>query len=186
MDWMKEWRDEIREQTITARSARNRRGGGGKRGAAKLPSDFLSEKQREALNGECKSYKLGSPMKWDKFKEMPTDLQATYIKLIRNKYNTPDGILAHCMGVSASAFSKTVKELKLCRKPSEIAKNRRWTTSDESVAFVDWWYGADTLPLSGAFVFEGRPLNYILEKINDKLGVLKDTPLNVKMNWEVV
>ena len=84
MEWMKEWRNEIREQTITARSARNRRGVKGKRGAVSLPSDFLTEKQREALNGECKSYKLGSPMQWEQFKEMPTDLQAMYIKLIRN------------------------------------------------------------------------------------------------------
>ena len=183
---VRELHEENREKKITARSARNRRGNTGARGAVMMPSDYMTKKQLEGMNGKCKSYKLGSPMRWDEFKEMPDDLQATYIKLIRNKYRTPDGILAHCMGISASAFSKKVKELKLCRKPSEIAENRNWSTSDESVAFVDWWYGTNNIPMSGAFVFEARPLNHILDKLKEKLSGLGDREINMNVSFEVI
>ena len=35
------------------------------------------------MSGECKSYRLNSPMSWDEFKAMPDDIKITYIKLLR-------------------------------------------------------------------------------------------------------
>lgn len=108
-----EFFEDCKEKAITARSARNRRARNGSGGGVKLPSDYLSEKQLNSLNGECKTYRLGAPMSWDEFSEMPNDLKAMYIKSLRKKFNVPDENIAEMMGISRPTFCKLIVELGL-------------------------------------------------------------------------
>ena len=100
-----------REKKNIARSARNKRTHTGKRGGVKLPSDYMTEKEKKQMNGEVKSYRLNSPMKWDEFKSMPDDVKIIYIKAIREKYNTPDTYIAQMFGAGQTAVSKEIRRL---------------------------------------------------------------------------
>lgn len=114
-----EFFEDCKEKAFTARSARNRRSHCGKSGTVKFPSDYMSQKQLNSLNGECKTYRLGAPMSWDEFSEMPDDLKAMYIKNRRKKFNATDMELAADMGVDISVFMECLDSIKV--KPLEPA-----------------------------------------------------------------
>lgn len=131
-----EFLQDCHEKAITARSAKNRKRYPGKKGPVKLPSDYMSEKELEGLNGECKTYKLGEHMSWDEFSEMPDDLKAMYIKNLRKKFNVPDQQLAVFMDVDISVFTECLNTIKV--KPF-MAKDRSWWATDDHGRFVTWW-----------------------------------------------
>lgn len=138
MAWMSDeafdLKQENREKKVTAQSARNRRGHTGKGGAVRMPSDNLTKKQREALNGECKTYRMGAPMKWGEFVGMPEDLQVMYIKGLRKTYNVPNKVLAEMLGISVSLISRYFKSIGLTKLKG--AKNN-WN-AEEKAAFYAW------------------------------------------------
>ena len=134
-DELYDYQEDIKEKRSINRSARNRRGHTGKGGAVKFSTDYLTEKQLRALDGECKTYRLGSPMNWDEFKSMPTDLQVMYIKKLRKQFNVPDEELATAMGVDISVFTERLGKLKL----SQRIGSREWYDTDSHGRFVTWW-----------------------------------------------
>jgi hypothetical protein len=102
---------DVKEKARTGRGARNKRTHAGKRGRVKFPSDYLTKKELNAMNGEAKAYRLNEPMNWEEFREMPDDLKVIYIQAIRDKYKVSDTRIANMMGVSQMTFSKTVRKL---------------------------------------------------------------------------
>lgn len=103
--------EDLREKKKTATGAYHKRTHCGKGGAVRFPSDFMTKKEREAMNGEVKSYKLNDPMSWAEFKSMPDDIKITYIKALRQRYNVSDTALAGMFGVSQTVVSKEMRRL---------------------------------------------------------------------------
>lgn len=101
-----------KEKKITSRSAKNRRAHNGKGGRPRFPSDNLSQKELKALSGEVKSYRLNEPMTWAEFRTMPDDLQITYIKLLRKRFNVSDTNIGKMLNVSQRTISKHLIKLK--------------------------------------------------------------------------
>lgn len=138
MAWMSdekyEFIEDVKEKRFTARSARNKKGHTGKGGAMRTPADFMSKKELKELNGECKTYKLGAPMSWDMFSELPDDLKAMYIKSLRRKFNVPDDEIAIGMGVDIFEFIECLKSIKL--KPFAASD---WYDTDDHERFLTWW-----------------------------------------------
>ena len=102
---------DVREKKNIARSSHNRRTHCGKSGGVKLPSDYLSTKEKRALNGSVKTYQLSKPMKWFDFKYMPKDLQIDYITELRDRYGASANVLAEMFGVSHQAVSSKMRDL---------------------------------------------------------------------------
>ena len=125
-----------REKKNIARSARNKRTHTGKRGGVKLPSDYMTEKEKKKMNGECKSYRLNSPMKWAEFKSMPDDLKIAYIKAIREKYNAPDTYIGQMFGVAQTNVSKEIRRLGIGN-----GKTRSGRTHWDKAGFLAWISG---------------------------------------------
>lgn len=125
-----EFYSDCREKKSIANSAFKRRTHCGKGGRVRLPSDNLTKKELNAMNGETKSYRLNEPMKWENFKEMPADLRAMYLKLLIQKYNVSATNIATMMGV---CFTSVVKEAK--RLGITFAQRNRFTKWDK-----DGWY----------------------------------------------
>lgn len=126
---------DVAEKKRIGRSAYNKRSHTGKGGSVKLPSDFMSRKEKEAMNGECKSYKLNSPMSYAEFKAMPQDLQIAYIKQLRKAYGAPDSEIAKMLGVSQNGFCTRIKNLGLNR-----GKNAQRLLFDKD-AWYAWLHG---------------------------------------------
>ena len=105
--------EDVRVKKQMANSARYKQTHTGKGGRAKLPSDYMKKKELEAMNGECKTYRLNSPMKWFEFKAMPDELKISYIKLIREKYGATDSAISDMLGVTKATFCHERKRLGL-------------------------------------------------------------------------
>lgn len=74
---------ELERKRIGYGDKHKKRGGGR---YVRLPSDHLTKKEREALNGECKTYKKKDFYTWEEFKELPSDLQVAWTNSIINRY----------------------------------------------------------------------------------------------------
>ena len=133
---------DVKDKKITARSARNTRTHCGKGGRVRFPSDNLSKKELMKMSGECKSYKLNSPMAWKEFMSMPDDIKITYIKLLRQKFNAPGKQIANMLGCNAADYSKEIKRLGI----SEGAHSRGRCTPWDKEGFFAWWHGTDKIP----------------------------------------
>lgn len=102
---------DVMEKKRTARGSHNKRTHCGKGGRVRLPSDNLTRKELNAMNGEVKSYRLNDPMTWAEFKTMPDDLKITYIKLLREKFGVSDSKIAEMMGIGQNTMSKESRRL---------------------------------------------------------------------------
>ena len=133
---------DVKDKGITARSARHKRTHCGKGGRVRLPSDNLSKKELQKMNGEVKRYRLNDPMDWKEFKSMPDDLKTTYIKLLREKFGVPDTQLGKAMGINCCSFSNEMSRLGL-----NIGVGvRNGATKWDKEGFWAWWNGVDKLP----------------------------------------
>lgn len=132
---------DVKEKKVTARSARNVRTHAGKGGRVKFPSDYLTRKELNAMNGEVKSYKLNDPLSWNEFKSMPDDIKVTYIKLLREKYGVPDCKIGEMMGVNKCTMSQEIKRIGL----GHGEKHGGYKGWDKE-GFYAWANGVDTLP----------------------------------------
>lgn len=77
-----------------ARGAQHMRHGSRSRRCS-LPSDHLTAAQLKRRNGPVRTYNLEKPMSWEAFKQMPLDLQQTYIASLQSRF-----------GVGAATISK--------------------------------------------------------------------------------
>ncbi len=132
------FRSDVREKASVSRSARYRRTHNGKRGRVKLPSDYMTEKEKKQMNGEVKSYRLNEPMSWKEFKALPDDIRVIYVKLLREKFHCFDSAIAEMMGVNKCSFSQEIKRLGLGHG-TKHGGNRTWAEKD---AFYAWVNGA--------------------------------------------
>lgn len=69
-----------------ANQARHKKGTKGRKGC-RLPSDYLTEREKKKMNGEVKTVKLGVPMKWEEFKKLSNNLKLEYLNNLKEKYH---------------------------------------------------------------------------------------------------
>lgn len=93
----------VQERKRIARGEKNKIKGGGR--AVRLPSDNLTKKEREAMNGETVTYKVHSPVKWPEFKRWPPDIQREYFKRLDTSYRPTAEMYADMFGVSKNTVS---------------------------------------------------------------------------------
>lgn len=127
---------DCKEKKALGNQVRYRRGRNGKGGGVKTASDYMTQKELRALDGEVKTYRLGSPMSWEEFNAMPDDLKKMYIKKLRKNFNVPDEMLATAMGVDIQKFADGMKSIKL--SPNK-ANGYEWYDTDEHGRFQTWW-----------------------------------------------
>ena len=128
----KAFRHDCRMKKVVAASARFRRSHAGKGGKVRLPSDNLTKKELEKMNGECKVYRLNKPMVWEEFKQLPDDMKIAYIKALRETYNAPTKEITKMLGVSSYTYGETLRRLGI----SEPTGTRR-TVAEEWFKWLD-------------------------------------------------
>ena len=77
VNFEKEFNSENALRKRIGRGDRYRKKGGGN--LCHLPSDNISRRQWESLNGEIKEWNIKSIMSWEQFKMMPEDMQQIYL-----------------------------------------------------------------------------------------------------------
>ena len=78
---------------------------GSKSKKCRLPSDHLSKKELNKMNGECKVYNLNKPMSYSNFCAMPVDLQIKYLETLRIKFGANQTDISKMMGVADTTLA---------------------------------------------------------------------------------
>lgn len=100
--------EDIKERNAMKRGAYHQKRGGGRH--VKMPSDFLTRKELNALNGEVQAYRLNEPMTWQQFRWMPEDIQRQYIMGLDAKYHPTNAALGKMLGVSGVTTGRWRKD----------------------------------------------------------------------------
>lgn len=88
-----------------ARNAKYKKNGS-KSKKCTLPSDYLSRKEREKMNGEVKNFNLKKKYSWYEFTAMPSDIQKEYLERLRDIYGaTMTEISVELFGVSQTTLA---------------------------------------------------------------------------------
>lgn len=69
----------IKERKSMLSGARHKKGGS-KSKKCTLPSDTLTKREKEKMNGEMKVYNLKYPVTYSEFMDMPQDIKEEYIR----------------------------------------------------------------------------------------------------------
>lgn len=97
--------EDVKERKSIARGAFHKKGGA-KSKKCTLPSDYLTRKEREKMNGEVKSWNLNEFYSWDEFKEMPSDIAAAYVSTLNQKHHVSMSTIAkELFNIADSTFS---------------------------------------------------------------------------------
>lgn len=105
------FRQTERERKRTARGTYNKKRQGGRH--VRLPSDNMTRKECNDMNGEIQTYRLNEPMTWQEFKKMPEDIRREYILGLRERYDASTGMFSSMFGVSKTVFLRELKALNI-------------------------------------------------------------------------
>lgn len=122
--------------------ASHKKRGGGKQ--VRFPSDYLSKKEKMALNSDVKSWNLKRPMSWDEFKSMPHDVQQEYFDTISEKFpGVPNVAIADMFNVPHGRLSVFMSEHDL--KITKLTAPLRVTNFLKTEAGIAWkrWIETD-------------------------------------------
>lgn len=121
------FRETERERKRLGYGDKHKKRGGGR--YVRLPSDRLSKKEREALNGECKTYQKKDFYTWEEFKALPSDLQVAWVNSIINRYDVGLTVISQdILGMSKNAlnmhFSKSGEKQYINKPQTGAAASR--------------------------------------------------------------
>lgn len=97
-------KEDIKEKKQVGRGYYHKKNGS-KSKKCRLPSDSLSKKEIEKMNGECKVYNLNKPMSYSNFCAMPVDLQIKYLEMLRDKFGANQTEISKMMNVAPSTLA---------------------------------------------------------------------------------
>lgn len=106
-----EFVQDSKEKKNIGRNIKYKNGTG--KGPLKFPSDYLTKKEKEKMNGPLNSYDMGKPMTYSKFKAMPDDLQKQYLQGMMDKFYPTQGAIAKLFGVSDVTVSLIMKRFNI-------------------------------------------------------------------------
>ena len=196
---------EVRDKKRTATGAFHKRTHAGKGGAVKFPSDFMTQKERNAMNGEITTYRLNDPMTWAEFRKLPDEIKVMYIKSIREKFGVSDCNIFKMMGISQPQGQRKFQQLGICGGRGKFSPSKfdaegweRWlhgvpakeadVQTEVAVESVSIPEAADSVekvtpvPYSGMLQYEDSAMN-ALAAVGCILG---DARVRITVRWECV
>ena len=97
-------KEDIKEKKQAGRGYYHKKNGS-KSKKCRLPSDHLSKKELNKMNGECKVYNLNKPMSYSNFCAMPVDLRIKYLEMLRDKFGANQTEISKMMGVADTTLA---------------------------------------------------------------------------------
>ena len=145
---------DVMQKKRIAASARHRVCGSKTRFVS-LPSDHMTDAQLKRRNGPVSTYKLGEPMPWKGFKQLPDDLKRAYLEQLHTLYGATDNMLASMFGTSSLTIRHMRKSLGLLWRNTRIPRAEILARDAKWAAFCNGIIGGkpgetDMLPSDGA------------------------------------
>lgn len=105
----------------------------------RLASDKLTKKEREALNGEVKTYRFSKPVKWKDFIRMPDDIKQEYLDILMEKFpGVSNAMIAESMGIPQNQLSPYLCKHGLKFKGRVRMSDGKFFVSEAGIAWKKW------------------------------------------------
>ena len=153
---------DVAEKKRIARGAFNKRTHNGKGGKVRFPSDYLSNKERNEMNGKVREYRMNSPITYSEFKKYPDDLKKKYIQRLRDMFDVSDTDIAAMMGVKAKTLNAALIKI-------DARGGRRGKRKADYVAFEKWKRDNGAVPSSCVQLTTDNVTEDGLKKLSDKI-----------------
>ena len=153
---------DVTEKKRIARGAFNKRTHNGKGGKVRFPSDYLSNKERNKMNGEIREYRMNSPITYAEFKKYPDDLKKKYVKRLRDMFDVSNTDIAAMMGVKAKTLNSALVKI-------DASGGRRGKRKADYVAFEKWKRDNGAVPSSCVQITSDNVTEDGLKKLSDKI-----------------
>ena len=153
---------DVAEKKRTARGAFNKRTHNGKGGKVRFPSDYLSNKERNKMNGKVREYRMNSPITYSEFKKYPDDLKKKYIQRLRDMFDVSDTDIAAMMGVKAKTLNAALIKI-------DASGGRRGKRKADYVAFEKWKRDNGAVPSSCVQLTTDNVTEDGLKNLSDKI-----------------
>lgn len=153
---------DVAEKKRIARGAFNKRTHNGKGGKVRFPSDYLSNKERNKMNGEIREYRMNSPITYAEFKKYPDDLKKKYIQRLRDMFDVSDTDIATMMGVNVKTLATALSKI-------DARGGRRGKRKADYVAFEKWKRDNGAVPSSCVQIPADNVTEDGLKKLSDKI-----------------
>ena len=115
----------------------NKKRQGGK--TIRFPSDSLSRKEKNALNGEVTTYSFIKPLTWEEFRKMPTDIQQKYFDTIKEKFDgIPFVLLSESLGMKNGTVTSYMSTKGLKFGDGKRTRASKFLETEEGKAWVKW------------------------------------------------
>lgn len=157
---------DVAEKKRIARGAFNKRTHNGKGGKVRFPSDYLSNKERNKMNGEIREYRMNSPITYAEFKKYPDDLKKKYIQRLRDMFDVPDKDIAEMMGVNVKTLATALAKI-------DARGGRRGKRKANYVAFENWKRNDGAAPSSCVQLTTDNVTEDGLKKLSDKIDDMR-------------
>lgn len=66
----------------------------------RLPSDNLTKKEKQKMNGDCTTYQLDVPRTMEEFRALPDEIKKEYLNHLHKKYHVSPKVVAEMLGRS--------------------------------------------------------------------------------------
>lgn len=103
------FRTDCAEKKRAGHGAQHKVRSGGRR--VMMPSDHLTRKEKEKLNGECMSYDMSKPVEWAVFRSWPVDIQREFLDKLYHDYGFTQTMLGKVFGISQTTVKDTMRLL---------------------------------------------------------------------------
>lgn len=154
---------DVAEKKRIARGAFNKRTHNGKGGKVRFPSDYLSNKERNKMNGEIREYRMNSPITYAEFKKYPDDLKKKYIQRLRDMFDVSDKDIAEMMGVNVKTLATALAKI-------DARGGRRGKRKADYVAFENWKRNDGGAPSSCVQLTADNVTEDSLKELSDKIS----------------
>lgn len=84
---------------------------GGRGGKCRLPSDYLSNKEKRGLNGKVETVKLNEPMAYSDFKALSNTLKQEYLTNLVENHGARQADIAEMFNISRPVVNKLFKSI---------------------------------------------------------------------------
>lgn len=170
------YREDLKEKSHAAKGAYHKSHRGSK--YMRTPSDYLTKKERNKMNGEVSTYRI-APMSWPDFMKIPDDIQREYLQTLFEKFGVSVNRLAKMFGVSFKTVSKRIEFLRVKIKTSNGFNQPAWDdwlNSKKDIIHVDGFAGEESKisPISYASLKKFVPIperKAYIEYIFQKFGI---------------
>lgn len=153
---------DVAEKKRIARGAFNKRTHNGKGGKVRFPSDYLSNKERNKMNGEVREYRMNSPITYAEFKKYPYDLKKKYIQRLRDMFDVSNTDIAAMMGVKAKTLNSALVKI-------DASGGRRGKRKADYVAFEKWKRDNGAIPSPYVQITADNVTEDGLKELSDKI-----------------